>query len=137
MATETLPQKFGFGLLHNDSIVEKRKWINAQYYSKEGDLVYDVLLKKNKCRIEEYFENRTIGITKSKSFFEAVRQKFSSMARDPLRHPRFNGLIERITRTRNIRFQPSSKTISIYVPAGLKRVHQKKTLRFKLHISGS
>ncbi|NQT03647.1 MAG: tetratricopeptide repeat protein [Planctomycetes bacterium] len=113
------PERLGFGLLHSDSIVEREKSVQAKYYSKVGDLVYDISLGPDLCRIEEHFENRIIGTTQFKTLPEAFNQKFMSMARHPLDHPRFSRTIKRITKDRNVYFKPFGETKAVFFPAGL------------------
>lgn len=39
--------------------------LNASYVTSKGELVYEVRLEKESCYVEEFFEGRVIGGTKS------------------------------------------------------------------------
>ena len=91
--------------------------LNVSYITSKGELVYEVRLEKESCYVEEFFEGRVIGGTKSTTLEMAFFRHFLWWGSNP----RFRKMLERITKDKNVALvRPGRDGFrSVYFPEGL------------------
>jgi hypothetical protein len=121
---EIFPEKIGFGARNFDSLAVAcstktvgEYYAIADYFSKDGDLVYHIEIHDDFCRVNEYCNGREIGLTRANNLEEAFKQKFNSF--QAFEHPRFCEVAKKIATNGNVYFQPISQNRFLFFPAGL------------------
>ena len=119
-----LPPCIGFGVLDDSRTriefshdKDGEASLVVSYRSYEGELVYKVRLEKESCYVEEFFEGRVIGGTRSTTLERAFNRHFLWWASNP----RFRDMIDRITAEKNVALvRPGRHGLrSVYFPEGL------------------
>jgi hypothetical protein len=117
LTQKKFPDKLGLGILDKNSIMESNGKSQARYYFEPGDLVYDISIDEESCIITEFFEDRLIGETKSKTLNDAFVNKFRTF--NAHEHFRSKRIIERLSSEMNAYFLPFSNKRALNYPAGL------------------
>ena len=104
---EIFPDYIGFGLLDLDSICivspidrKKKEYARAVYRSRQGDVVYDVMVNTTSCHIEEFYQGKVIGVSQSATIESAFQQMLMTCHWEE--HPRFMEIAQRFGSSLNI-----------------------------------
>jgi hypothetical protein len=120
---EKLPIILGFGKLDDRKVkveypegTEKIPMIKVVYRDCKGDPVYRVEMTEDSCRIEELFENQTIGQSSGKTLEKA----FGTLMMNFEGNPRFRELAGKIKGGRRVIIHDPGEegTKTIFFPAG-------------------
>lgn len=114
---EELPEYLGFGRLDFESVDMSNHKVIAEYRT-DNDLVYEVELSNNKCRISESFHGEKISITNHVSLEKAFLHHCMSTFRTP--HRRLDDISRRLSAVGNVILGISTTSPHcFFYPAGI------------------
>jgi len=109
-----LPAYLGFGIAVDS--VRTEIGVSVKYYC-DNEVVYVVECTPDRCEIKEFYKGEIISSSYGENLENAFFQLLSKS--DPLRHPRFLDLSNKVTGTGNIHFiWPKMKEDLLFYPAG-------------------